>query len=62
MIRGALRTATIASSSLRPVIGRGIARPSIVSSTPIIQRGYHAKVIDHYENPRNVRGVSLLPP
>lgn len=51
MFRSALRATTIASSSraaLRPAVAR--AAPRMVPAT----RGYHAKVIDHYENPRNV--------
>ncbi|BEJ13243.1 hypothetical protein CspHIS471_0304170 [Cutaneotrichosporon sp. HIS471] len=47
MFRNVLRT-TVSSSSraaLRPV-----ARPAVVAQI----RNYHANVIDHYENPRNV--------
>ncbi|SNX86776.1 probable ISU1 - Iron-Sulfur cluster nifU-like protein [Melanopsichium pennsylvanicum] len=36
-------------------VARPIARASTsVFSTPTQRRGYHEKVIDHYENPRNV--------
>lgn len=51
MFRHALR-ATVASTSraaLRPTPRAvAFARPAVAS------RSYHAKVIDHYENPRNV--------
>lgn len=55
MLRSALRaTATIASSSragMRPTVARAV----VPRAAPVIAaRGYHAKVIDHYENPRNV--------
>ncbi len=52
MFRNALR-ATVASSSraaLRPMARPvAAARPAVAAA-----RSYHAKVIDHYENPRNV--------
>ncbi|WVQ76566.1 FeS cluster assembly scaffold IscU [Cryptococcus sp. DSM 104548] len=47
--------ATLASSSLRPAVR---ARPATLFAAPRAmpsqRRGYHEKVIDHYENPRNV--------
>lgn len=53
MFRNALRVTAITSSSraaIRPVprAAIAVARPAVAS------RSYHAKVIDHYENPRNV--------
>lgn len=52
----------IASSS-RPALVQ-TARRGVVAAKPMVnatpafavnaKRGYHAKVIDHYENPRNV--------
>jgi len=51
MFRSALRTA---ASSSRVAI-RPMARPVVPRAAPVVAaRGYHAKVIDHYENPRNV--------
>jgi len=40
---------------MRPVMGRGIARPMLAQTGGVMKRNYHEKVIDHYENPRNVR-------
>lgn len=63
MIRNTLRTATTAgasssrmalSSAARPAL---VATPRVATSSPFSTsqaRGYHEKVIDHYENPRNV--------
>lgn len=45
----ALRTTTTRSPLLRTAAGAGI-RPQLLQQT----RGYHPKVIDHYQNPRNV--------
>lgn len=36
-------------------MGRGIARPMLAQTGGVMKRNYHEKVIDHYENPRNVR-------
>ncbi|ODN88439.1 iron sulfur cluster assembly protein 1, mitochondrial [Cryptococcus wingfieldii CBS 7118] len=47
-----LRPAVRASASVRPAVGAIFAAPR--ATTPVQSRGYHAKVIDHYENPRNV--------
>jgi hypothetical protein len=60
MMRSALRTTSaIASTSFaRPIVARGIARPVLAAQT-LGKRAYHEKVIDHYENPRNVRRVCL---
>ena len=60
MIRTALRSTTaIASGSLsRPIVARGIARPVLAGIHS--KRGYHEKVIDHYENPRNVGPIYQL--
>ena len=57
MIRNVLRsTPSIASTSLvRPVAARVFARPVLVQT----KRAYHEKVIDHYENPRNVSVIAL---
>ncbi|CAK9783513.1 FeS cluster assembly scaffold IscU [Cutaneotrichosporon oleaginosum] len=52
MFRTALRVTASSSSraALRPVVAaRPVLRPAVVAT-----RSYHAKVIDHYENPRNV--------
>jgi hypothetical protein len=61
-MRSALRTtvtlASSASGSMRPVVGRGIARPMLAQTSGVMKRNYHEKVIDHYENPRNVRGLA----
>ena len=52
MMRTSTRSlATIASSSLRPTI-----RPAFAP----LKRAYHEKVIDHYENPRNVGNMPKL--
>lgn len=59
-MRSAIRTASMASSSmLRPVQARALVRPVISGVTVGQQRGYHQKVIDHYENPRNVSALVL---
>jgi hypothetical protein len=62
MLRNAIRPFTTASSSLmRPVVARVVARPMVMQlKAPmdrVAKRGYHAKVIDHYENPRNVSWI-----
>ncbi|WWC69161.1 iron sulfur cluster assembly protein 1, mitochondrial [Kwoniella pini CBS 10737] len=53
----ATASAAVASSSIRPAI-RFASRPVILNAQSNIQQGqrrmYHEKVIDHYENPRNV--------
>ncbi|WWC60799.1 iron sulfur cluster assembly protein 1, mitochondrial [Kwoniella dejecticola CBS 10117] len=53
----ATASAAVASSSARPAM-RFASRPIIANAQSTIQRGqrrmYHEKVIDHYENPRNV--------
>jgi hypothetical protein len=53
-------TASMASSS-RSVLSRSI-RPATALPRPAIaqvaKRGYHEKVIDHYENPRNVGNMN----
>lgn len=61
MLRNALRaTTSVASTSMaRPVVARGIARPLLAQA--VAKRGYHEKVIDHYENPRNVSRARPLP-
>lgn len=55
-MRSALRTAsTLASTSFaRPVLAKPIARPIVAQGFNVVKRSYHEKVIDHYENPRNV--------
>ncbi|CAO1623289.1 unnamed protein product [Parajaminaea phylloscopi] len=60
MIRNTLRSAVASSSraTASPALSSA-ARPSIapraaVFATPSSSRLYHEKVIDHYENPRNV--------
>lgn len=56
-------TAALASSSrtVRPAIARA---PALLARQPqtigVAKRGYHAKVIDHYENPRNVGKMDKL--
>ncbi|KAF7794544.1 hypothetical protein EIP86_005678 [Pleurotus ostreatoroseus] len=40
---------TLARSVLSPA-----ARPAIAAARPVLARGYHEKVISHYEKPRNV--------
>ncbi|KAK1925172.1 NifU-like N terminal domain-containing protein [Papiliotrema laurentii] len=61
MMRSALRTTSaIASTSFaRPIVARGIARPVLAAQT-LGKRAYHEKVIDHYENPRNVGNMNKL--
>jgi hypothetical protein len=53
-------TASMASSS-RSVLSRSI-RPAtalpIQAIAQVAKRGYHEKVIDHYENPRNVGNMN----
>jgi len=63
MIRTALRSTTsFASTSFaRPVVARGIARPVLAQAPAQAKRGYHEKVIDHYENPRNVSSLCRRP-
>ncbi|GFZ45883.1 Iron sulfur cluster scaffold protein 1 [Saitozyma sp. JCM 24511] len=55
-MRSALRTtSTLASTSFaRPVLAKPIARPIVAQGFNVVKRSYHEKVIDHYENPRNV--------
>ncbi|ODN75092.1 iron sulfur cluster assembly protein 1, mitochondrial [Cryptococcus amylolentus CBS 6039] len=43
-----------ASAGARPAVGAIFAAPRATATMPVQSRGYHAKVIDHYENPRNV--------
>jgi len=49
------------ASSSRSVLSRSI-RPATLpisrQSIGIAKRGYHEKVIDHYENPRNVGNMN----
>lgn len=68
MFRTAITTATASTSrSTSTVARRGLsllaARPTVLASSTrstvgavnvVAKRGYHEKVIDHYENPRNV--------
>lgn len=64
MMRNTLRTASaIASTSFaRPIMARSVARPMLnLAQTQTQRRGYHEKVIDHYENPRNVRTALTSP-
>ena len=52
-------TASMASSS-RSVLSRSI-RPAAFQAPRqigVAKRGYHEKVIDHYENPRNVGNMN----
>ncbi|TKY88350.1 hypothetical protein EX895_002702 [Sporisorium graminicola] len=45
------------STVARPAVGAATARATSTSNVfgaPVQRRGYHEKVIDHYENPRNV--------
>ena len=54
-------TASMASSS-RSVLSRSI-RPTTLAAPRmqaigVAKRGYHEKVIDHYENPRNVGNMN----
>jgi hypothetical protein len=62
-MRSALRTAsTLASTSFaRPVLAKPIARPIVAHGFNVVKRSYHEKVIDHYENPRNVSTASRPP-
>ncbi|KAL7424271.1 iron-binding protein [Cryptotrichosporon argae] len=58
-----LRTALRASSSLRPALAaRALARPALAAAPRAAPqaRAYHEKVIDHYENPRNVGNMNKL--
>lgn len=50
----AKRTLSTAAVTARPSINRIAAAPVAVAGGRVEKRGYHAKVIDHYENPRNV--------
>ena len=53
-------TASMASSS-RSVLSRSIRPATALPRQAIAQvakRGYHEKVIDHYENPRNVGNMN----
>jgi hypothetical protein len=42
----------VARSFARPVVGA--SRATLPTVGRVEKRGYHEKVIDHYENPRNV--------
>lgn len=59
MMRQAVRaTTSLASTSFaRPVVARAAVRPILAQGQ---KRGYHEKVIDHYENPRNVGNMNKL--
>ena len=53
-------TASMASSS-RSVLSRSVRPAAALPRQAIAQvakRGYHEKVIDHYENPRNVGNMN----
>ncbi|KAJ3281158.1 iron-binding protein [Borealophlyctis nickersoniae] len=45
--------ATLTSSVRRSVV-RCASRPAVLPAVTVQSRGYHEKVIDHYERPRNV--------
>ena len=59
MFRNAIKSTTaIASSSFaRPIVARPVVRGV---QAQVVKRGYHEKVIDHYENPRNVSAPLLV--
>ena len=46
-------------ASLTKTILNAAPRASRVAARPALARGYHEKVISHYEQPRNVRHVSV---
>ncbi|KAK6464328.1 Isu1 h [Scheffersomyces coipomensis] len=56
--RSLLRTATrLPTTTTTRIINSSIIRPTIINQSSLLisnKRSYHAKVIDHYENPRNV--------
>lgn len=47
---------TMLRSSLKTVL-KATPRASSILTRPVLARGYHEKVISHYEQPRNVRHV-----
>lgn len=62
MMRSSIRCVAASSSLARPIVARSVIRPIVGASRSVLpaggrveKRGYHEKVIDHYENPRNVR-------
>lgn len=46
-------------TSLTKTVLNVAPRASRVAARPALARGYHEKVISHYEQPRNVRHVSV---
>lgn len=48
------RAAAFSSVARPAAVATARATPSNVFAAPVQRRGYHDKVIDHYENPRNV--------
>ena len=39
----------------KPVLAASRTRAATLAARPVLARGYHEKVISHYEKPRNVR-------
>ncbi|ORY30007.1 NifU-like N terminal domain-domain-containing protein [Naematelia encephala] len=62
MMRSTIRaTSMLASTSFRPASSAIIGRPTTAIATQmVVKRGYHEKVIDHYENPRNVGNMNKM--
>lgn len=62
LLRSAASTALASSSrSVRPTIAPAaalLARQPHPQTIGVAKRGYHEKVIDHYENPRNVGNMN----
>lgn len=50
---------TMLRASLTKTVLNAAPRASRIAARPVLARGYHEKVISHYEQPRNVRHVSV---
>lgn len=60
LLRSTAAFASSSRSSIRPTIARAPALMRQPQTIGVAKRGYHEKVIDHYENPRNVGRMDKL--